>query len=196
MAKLNVEWTKEQVEFENGQPTLYFLTSADPEFMGEMKVARKSILADENVAIATKFFNCVEIDGDEFGTKHPLYEKLKGRSFPRFVVIDSQGAVKGKLEGKLGPKKLYKILKKGAQSDYKVKLDKVVKDYRKMLDELDKIDQQKKVLANKERNQGDKAARKIAKDRDALALREKKAAEKEVKLLGAELKNPPAKPSS
>lgn len=132
------------------KPVLYFLTTDDARDKSRMNIVQSTVLMDERVATAAKFFNCVRMNGDSLEKDHALYSELKGKNLPRMVVLTSSGKKVGSIEGKVSPSRLYGMMKKSAEKEYSVRLDTLVKRHRDLLNQIDKLDGRKKVLASKE----------------------------------------------
>lgn len=135
-----------------------------------------------------KAFKCVKMTPEAVADDPLLSGKSKDDRYFLFVSRD-YSTVKCIDGGKMKAKTTFAMMEKFAKKDYKGSLKKAVKDTLKLLLEYDKINNAKKVLEQK-KARGVKAAeeKKIDKELDELADRQKKAEEKEKKLLTFELK--------
>ena len=154
-----------------------------------MDIVNSTVLADERVATAAKFFKCVKLNGDDLSKSHDLYDELKGGKLPRMVVLSSEGKKVGSIEGKVSPTRLYSVLKKGAQSEFTVKLDSLVKQHRDLLNQIDKLDGRKKVLASKETRANGKETGDIRKLRREIELTESKLQKQEKSIFDVKRKD-------
>jgi len=209
MAKLNIDWTEladasvttgatgtteirdmstatgmlHASERQAEKPILVYLTSREEKYSTEQDVVENTTLRDERVAIGSKLFTMVKANGDAIDSNHPYYNHLAGRTLPRFVAFTSDGEQIGKIEGRASPSKLFKLMKKAATRDYVVNLDKTVKDFQKLLTELDKLDVLRQAVAQKEQSaQTSRDKKEIEKKRDQIAKDEEELREAEEKL--------------
>jgi len=146
---------------EDARPSLFYLTTAEERARSKMAVVENSVLLDERVATAAKLFDCFQIDGDSLAKDDPLYESLRGRELPRFVAMRSDGKVAGRVEGSVSPSRVYSLLRGVAEREYVTRLDDLVNRHRKLLDELDKLNTKKQVLASKVEKSPSKETREI-----------------------------------
>ena len=165
------------------RPRLIYLTTAADRLRSKMNVVEGTVLVDERVATAAKFFDCYQLDGDSIERDHPLYEKINGRQLPRFVAIGSDGKVHGKLEGKVSPSRLYSMLKGVADREYATGgMDRLVKKHRDMLNRLDRLTQKKQTLAAREKKSEGRETREIRSLREQIRKEESSLAEFETEL--------------
>lgn len=150
------------------------------------KIARV-VLDPDKIRVGCSFFACVKMTA-EAAEADPLLAE-SGRKFPRMVFISPDYRIVKVLEGKITSSKLYGAMKKAAGKAYKGNFDKNVKRVIKLLGELDKIDNERRILAKKEEKDLKPAqVKKIAKEREELDEREKEALEKRSELLNPKLK--------
>ncbi len=132
-------WTK---------PLFVFLTTSQKSAKRVMAYVERTVFKDERIALGTKFFQCMRLNGDALTEGHPLYSLLKGRKLPRCVVVSRDRSMVKRLEGKrIKASTLFSAMKAVARKDYKSSFTSYVVKMRKLLFEIDKLDQQQKALA-------------------------------------------------
>lgn len=137
----------------SGKPLVVFLGSDLPEAAKQMEELNTAVFGDENVAVGARLFRAVRLKGDKVSKDHPHWPTLGGKALPRVVVIDAAGNKAGVLEGKeLSASNLFKSMKKAAAKTFKSDLDKVVKETRELLDEMDRIEAKQKLLGEQKKN--------------------------------------------
>ncbi len=158
------------------KPLLVYMPTRDPKAKKLMKLVEGTILKDERVALATRFFTCIRVDGDNPPTKGPLAGLLKGKKLPRFVVISRDKSVIKRVEGRIKASSLFSAMKRVAKVDYKTSLASYVTKMRKLLNEMDKVDQKQKAyeLALKRKKAKPKDKKKLDEMRRRLEEKEKK----------------------
>ena len=120
------------------------MPTLNPKAKKVMRLVETTVLRDERIALATKFFTCIKVNGDNPPTKGPLAGLLTGKKLPRFVVISRDKSVIKKVEGRVKASTLFSAMKKVARVDYKTSLSSYVTKMRKLLNALDKLDQKEK----------------------------------------------------
>ena len=171
------------------QPLLIYVT--DGEESSDIDKIEKVVLMDDKVCIAMWAFKCIKMTTEQVKADPVLSEKLKNT--PGFIVVSRDlKRVKHVAGNKLSAKNLYKTMKAEAGKAYKTKLDKNVKRMLKVLIELDKVNNETRLLSEKEKRLGSEISKgeaaKIAKEREELADRLKKAEEERDELKNFELK--------
>ena len=137
----------------SGKPLVVFLGSDLPEAAKQMEELNTAVFADENVAVGARLFRAVRLKGDKVSKDHPHWPTLGGKALPRVVVIDAAGNKAGVLEGnELSASNLFKSMKKAAAKTFKSDLDKVVKETRELLDEMDRIEAKQKLLGEQKKS--------------------------------------------
>jgi hypothetical protein len=130
---------------------VYLTTSSDAAAKQTTNVDQ-GLTKDENVALAARLFRAVRLNGDKIAKANPYWSTLGGQSLPRMVVVDSSGQKIGSLEGNdLSASNLFKQMKKAAAKTYKADLEKVVKESRGLLDEMDQIEAKQKLVAERKK---------------------------------------------
>jgi hypothetical protein len=151
----------------------------------------KVVLDDNKVLVGMKAFNCVKMTPSDVNDDPLLSGKSKDDRYFLFVSRDYEKVqvVDG---SHMKASTVYAAMKRFARRDYKTNLDRAVKSVLKLLTEFDKINNQRKVLDEKEKRLGDKMSRgeahKIAKEKADLEKRQKEADAKRDELLKFELR--------
>lgn len=116
------------------------MTSDKPELSADIVAMEDKVLRDESVALGARLFRSVRLKGDRLSKDDPHWITLGGKSLPRVVVVDTAGKKVGGLEaGDLSASNLFKVMKKAAAKTYKADLEKVVKESRAILDDIDAV---------------------------------------------------------
>ena len=204
MAKLSISWQPASViapkavttgmtedqsavahEMRAEKPMLIWVQDDDP----TNKLTRKLesvVFPGERVSVGTKFFKCIKISAGDALQDRILKEH--GRSTPRLLLMDREYKVKKVLQGKgISGGKLLKAMKLVVRGEYKTSFDKMVRGYIKLLNDLDRFDSKRSLLADKRARLSAKPskskAKKIARD-EAKLQKDMEAWEKaEAKLL-------------
>lgn len=135
------------------KPLLVYVTSESPEAAQKSSEIEQGVLRDETVALGARLFRAVRLKGDRIGKENPHWVTLGGRELPRVVVVDTAGKKISALEGKdLSASSLFKQMRKAAAKTYKADLEKVVKESRALLDEMDRIEAKQTLLAEQRKN--------------------------------------------
>ena len=132
--------------------------------------------------------NALDVADKPTGATTEQERGWKGK-LPRMVVVSSEGKKIGSVEGKVSPTRLYSVLKKGAQAEFTVKLDSLVKQHRDLLNQIDKLDGRKKVLAGKETRANGKETGDIRKLRREIELTEAKLQKQEKNIFDVKRKD-------
>ncbi len=169
---------------QEAKPILVYLTSSDEKDLVAQDVIDQTTMKDERVSLASKMFTMVKADGNQISSDHPFAKWIGGKDLPRIVLFSSVGEEVGKLEGRASPSKLFALMKKAAARDFKTNVDRFVKDYQKILTELDKISALQQAAATKEaRDISASEQRKLEKKKQELAKNEEELRALEEKLL-------------
>jgi hypothetical protein len=165
------------------QPLLVYVPAQDN---GEFDKAEKVVLMDDKVCIGMWAFKCVKMTNED-AKADPLFEK--GEETPRFYVVHRDLSKVKLIEGgDMSAKKLFSAMESAANAAYKQKLEKSVKSMLKVLNEFDKIANERKVMQEKQaRNEGE-LDKKMERDLAELDEREKAAKEEHEELLRFELR--------
>lgn len=176
---------------QNARPFVVYLTTSNEKFAVEQQNVEATALRDERVSLAAKLFTMVKADGDAVTRDHAFARHLRvGGDLPRFVVFNSKGEDVGSLGGTVSPSKLFQLMKKAATADYAVNVDTWVKDYQKVLTEIDKLETLKTALAEKEtRAQTASAVREVAQKKELYAKQEEELKVREEKLANPKRKD-------
>jgi hypothetical protein len=172
------------------RPFVVYLTSSEEKHRVEQENVDATALKDERVSLSARLFTMVKTDANAIGESHPFARFVgSGGNLPRLVAFSANGQEIGRLEGTVSPSKLFQLMKKTAIRDYVVNVDNFVKDYQKILTELDKLDTLRKALADKESRKKTAAdEREIALKTETYDKQEAALKEKEEKLLAVKRK--------
>ena len=147
-AEENAEETK-QTSMRAEKPMLVYVTSDDPTDKDTRKL-EAIVFANEKVGLGVKFFDTVKIThGDSLQDR---ILKENGRYAPRLVFVTRDYAVSDVLQKKqLTAGKLLKAMKKLAKTEYATNFEAMVRDYTKLLNELDRLESKRAALADQRR---------------------------------------------
>ncbi len=135
-----------------------------------MKNVEGTTLMDENVQIGATMFHNVKMNGNKVDQNHPYWKILGGKSLPRMVVVDTEGAKVGSVEGQdVSPSKLFTLMKRAAAKTYKTDLETMVKESKTILTEIDQIEAKRAALATKKAKSTVAKETEWAKEEKALA---------------------------
>lgn len=142
----------------SGKPTVVYVFSDLPEDAVETANLGGTLLTDERVALGLKLFNLVKVRGETITKTHPYASILGGRELPRMVVVGADGSRVGALEGNdATPSAMMGLMKRASAKAYKTPIETFIKDYQKVLTDLDKVEGAKKTLATKRATSGEVA---------------------------------------
>jgi len=168
------------------KPLLVYLSTDSAESEKQTAQIEKAVFGDENVALGARVFRPIRLRGDKISKEHAHWRTLGGKNLPRVIVVDTAGQKVGTLDGRdLGASNLFKQMKKAAAKTYKTDLEKVVKESRSLLDQMDQITQKQDLLAQKKKNVGGSAAKEkeLAAEEASLLQQMKDAQAREAELL-------------
>jgi len=173
------------------RPMLVYVTSDDATNAISRKLEDVGF-ADERVAIGSKFFKCIKIS-----TGDALQDRLikkHGKSTPRLIFLKRDYTVLSVLERRnLSGGKIVKSMARLARAEYKNSFDSMVSTYAKLLNELDRLEGTKALIADNERRVREKPnkskAKKIAREKVAYEKDVEAWKKKEEKLLAFRAKS-------
>ncbi|HYC77060.1 MAG TPA: hypothetical protein VEI02_05470 [Planctomycetota bacterium] len=117
----------------NPRPAMVWFVSQEPDSKLE-----KKLFDSENVAIASRYFDCVKIYVEDFDSDDD--RKRYAKVTPTLLLIDAAGKEVAKLEGREhGPDGVYRAMLKAANAYWKKPLDQHVRDYGLFLKDFDKV---------------------------------------------------------
>ena len=136
-----------------------------------------NVLKNESFLLAAKFFDCVQTSEEE-AKKNDLLKDLKWKA-PVMIAFDSTRKKSGIAGGRAAGMKVYALLVKIGQPDYKTSISKTVRSARNLLGSFDRVDAAREALGIKLRRlseaKGDGNAaktrqlqREVAKDQAAI----------------------------
>ncbi len=172
------------------QPMMIYIPSDDPKAAITAKL-ETAVFVDERVAIGAKFFDAVKISAG-----HALDDRILtdyASDTPHIIFLKRDYTVYATLKGRqISASKLLKVMKALVRAEYVNDFDKMVREYAKLLNELDRLEDQNAVI-EKLRNRFDadpNAARlkKLAHEEKAYDVAMEAWLEKEEKLLEFRLK--------
>jgi len=134
---------------QSGKPLLIYVESKLSEDEIESAVVKQTVERDEKVAIGAKMFHLIRIDGAAIDRYHPHWNTLGGKKLPRMVVVDSAGDRVGSVEGTISPSSVFTLMKKASAKSFKMPLDSFVKEYQKILTDVDRVEGLKQALAQR-----------------------------------------------
>jgi hypothetical protein len=173
------------------QPFFIYVTDETGAGSSDTEKIDKVILYNNDVCIGMWAFTCVKMTPAQVAAD-PLIADA-GKATPRLLFVSHDYADVEVLEdSKLSASKVYDAMKKFAKKAYKTNFDKNVQAMGKILIEWDKINNQRKVLEEKEKREGADMSpadrKKIAKEREEIEKAQKEADEKKESLLRFELR--------
>lgn len=131
------------------------LASTECKGCGDAAKAETVIFKDERVALGSRAFHAVRMSPED-AAADPLLQG-KGKQSPRILFVGADLKSITVLEqGRLSVSGTWDAMKATASKFYKENLDKVIHELRDVLFEYDKIEGQRKVLADKEARAKDK----------------------------------------
>lgn len=164
------------------RPMWVFVTADDPT-NEKMRKLEDNIFKNEDVGVGSKFFHCIKISEADAARDRILKEA--GRGTPRLLFLRRDYTVASVLNAdQLTAGKVLKGMKSLVAENYKNSFDSVVSEYKKMLNELDRLDSVRTNLEAK-RQKADNASEQKKLERDQAEYEKDMAAwnEKEQKLL-------------
>ena len=171
---------------ESGKPLVVYLESSLPDDMIETAVVNQTVLPDEKIAIGMKMFNLVKMNGLKITKEHPYAKHLYGKELPRMVVVGADGKKIGTVEGKISPSKVFGLMKRASKQTYKTNIETFIKDYQKVLTDIDKVEAKKAALATRRqtsKNISKSKERMFAKEEEKITKEENEVLEREEKIL-------------
>ena len=168
------------------KPYMIYVVDEAASAVAGFDTVTKIILDDDRVKLGSHVFHSVKMTPTDAAADPVLAEK-GGKEVPRIIFVGNDLKNVKALEGgsmKLG--EVWGAMKATSNRAYKQDLDLLTKNLREVLVEFDKINNERKVLDEKEKRDGDKATPADVKDmaakRAALDVREKKANERKTAL--------------
>ena len=151
------------------KPMLVYVTSDDPTDKTTRKL-EAIVFANEKVGLGAKFFDTIKVTHGDALQDRLLKEH--GRFAPRLVFLTRDYAVTDVMQKKqLTAGKILKSMQKLARKEYATKFETMVRDYTKLLNELDRLESKKAALADQRRRLQEKPNK----------SRDKKVAREEIK---------------
>lgn len=165
----------------------FFIYVSDPTATTGFDTVEKVVLDDDRVKLGSHAFHPVKMT-DDVAKSDPLLAEKGGKAVPRIIFVTADFKTVKPLEGgslKLG--EVWGSMKATANKCYVQDLDGLVRDLKTVLNDFDKINNERKVLDEKEARAKDKALsesdkKDIAAKRADIDKREKAAIAKKDKL--------------
>ncbi len=159
---------------------LYLFDSSD----AKLKKFEDTLFKNEQVGIGMKLFNRIQVDV----SKDSVAKEMAGNKLPQFIVFNAKGqrTADVTLKGyKASPSGLLRAMAKGAKGHSKLSFNAFVKKYRSLLNDIDKLEKQKEVHADKMTRAGDSKSKmkKLQKKADEMAKTQKDLTEREGEML-------------
>lgn len=124
---------------------LFIFVVADDATNAEMRKLEDVIFKNEDVAVGAKFFECVKVTAADAGRDRIL--QTTGEATPRLVFLTRDYKVQSTFgPNQLSAGKIKKSMGSLAASVYEMSFDKVLSEYKKLLNELDRLDSVRKNL--------------------------------------------------
>jgi hypothetical protein len=168
------------------KPYFIYVTDGSVTVATGIDTVEKVILDDDRVKLGSHAFHAVKMTPDDAKTD-PLLADKGGKEVPRIIFVTGDLKTVKPLEGgslKLG--EVWASMKATSNKFYKQDLDALVKELKSVLIEFDKINNERKVLDEKEKREAGKGTAADVKDMAAkradLDTREKKATERKTAL--------------
>jgi hypothetical protein len=177
------------------RPMMIYIPSDDPTDSITRKL-NSVVFKNEKVAIAAKFFETLKIS-----RKHALDDRLLASHAdptPQIVFLRRDYTEHGALQKKqISASKLLKVMKALVREEYVNDFDAMLRGYGKLLDELDRLESKREVLAKQRRRLEDQPnaakERKLEREEKAHAAAMDAWGEKEEKLLELRVRKEPKK---
>jgi len=128
------------------RPMMVYVTSDDPTDPITRKL-EDIVFANEVVGIGAKFFDTIKMNAGDAAQDRLI--SANGRKAPRILFVSRDYKVAAVVQGRqLSRGRLLKAMKFLARKEYKSSFDKMVRDYTKLLNELDRLEGRKTKLAD------------------------------------------------
>lgn len=170
-----------------------FIYVTDGADLGVTDKIEKVVLMDDKVCVGMWAFDCVKMTPERVAEDKLLSKEWNSGETRGFIFVSRDLATVDVVDmRKMSAKNVFKTMTKHAQNAYKTEFEKNIKEVIKVLGEFDKLNNARRVLADKETRaseKGDKDALKgIKQDREELDATEKEMNKKRDSLLKFELK--------
>jgi hypothetical protein len=178
------ESVAKQAQAVASQPMMIYITSDDPTDKDTRKL-ESVVFKNEKVGIGSKFFDCIKVSSGDALVDRLL--KDAGRATPRLVFLNRQYEVKDVLENsELSGGKLLRAMKNVASDEYVTSFETMIRDYIKLLNELDRLESKKAQLEDQRRRLAEKPnksrEKKVARDEEEYKAEMEDWSQKEAKV--------------
>lgn len=148
------------------KPMLVYVTSDDPTDK-ETRKLESIVFANEKVGLGCKFFDTIKISAGDALQDRILADN--GRYTPRLVFLSREYKVTDVLQKKqISAGKMLKAMKRLAKLEYTTNFETMVRDYTKLLNDLDRFESKRTQIADQRRRLQEKPnksrEKKIARD--------------------------------
>jgi len=148
------------------KPMMVYVMSDDPTD-GDTRKLESVVFANEKVGVGSKFFDSIKMTSGDAAQDRLLGEA--GRKLPRIVFVNRDYSVADVLEGsELSGGKLLSAMQNVVRKEYVNSFDSMVRDYIKLLNELDRLESKKAAIEDQKRRLAEKPnksrEKKIARD--------------------------------
>jgi len=172
------------------KPMMVYVTSDDPTD-GDTRKLESVVFANEKVGVGSKFFDSIKVTSGDAAQDRILSEA--GRRLPRIVFVNRDYSVADVLEGsELSGGKLLSAMQRVVRKEYVNSFDSMVRDYIKLLNELDRLESKKAAIEDQKRRLAEKPnktrEKKIARDEAEYKQEMEDWQEKEKKVLELKIK--------
>ncbi len=122
------------------KPVLVYLSSPEPKAQKDQDYLRSLVFRDARVGLGSHFFLCLRGGVGEI-PDDPAWKKilLKGKKFPRIVVVSRDFKVVVHLEGRIKSSNLLAAMKRVASWDYRSSFQHYISELRKTIIQLDAL---------------------------------------------------------
>jgi hypothetical protein len=127
------------------RPMIVYVPSDDPTDKTTRKL-EQVVFKNEKLAVGSKFFDTIKISAGDALQDRILKEKTR---VPRMVFLRRDYSVHAVLQQRqLSPSRILRAMKSLVKKEYVNNFDKMVKDYIKLLNELDRLEGRRTLLAD------------------------------------------------
>jgi hypothetical protein len=178
------------------KPMMVYVMSDDPTDK-ETRALDSVAFVKEQVGVGTKFFECIKMTSGDAAQDRII--KDAGRKVPRIVFLKRDYSVANVLEGsELSGGSIEKAMQMVVRQEYENNFDTMVKEYIKLLNELDRLDSKRAAIEDQKRRVAEKPnkskEKKIARDEAEYKAEMEAFEAKEKKILDLKIKGAEEKP--
>ncbi len=180
------------------KPVIVYVTSDDATDSTTRKL-EEVVFKSEQLGVGAKFFDTVKMSAGDAMQDRVL--KDAGKSEPRLVFLNRDYTVNTVLESKsLSSGRITKAMESLVRDNYSDNFDSMVKEYIKLLNEMDRLEGKKSTLADQRARLADKPnagkAKKLDREEEEIRVEGEKLAAREKGLLSFKAKGEESKPEA